>query len=118
MRPAATAWLAAAFFLSALPAPAGEPADYKVGVAQPDITRELVRRFEKAGLKPERLAITATHTHTAPMLSGANQTLFGVPIPPEHLAHIDAYTKEFIDKLEQVGLAALGERKPSRLSWG
>src|SRR4051794_13846321 len=39
MRPAA-AWLAAALFLSAAPAPAGEAAaaPYKVGVAQADIT--------------------------------------------------------------------------------
>ena len=28
----------------------------------------------------------------APMLKGANPTLFGVPIPKEHLAHIDQYT--------------------------
>lgn len=84
-----------------------------------DVTRELAHRFEtKAGLKPDRLAITASHTHTAPMLARANPTIFGVPIPPEQLAHIDAYTREFLDKLEQAGLAALADRKSARLSWG
>ena len=69
-----------------------------------DIRDELAQRFaKKADLKPERLAITATHTHTGPMLKGANPTLFGVPIPKEHLDHIDHYTTEFLDKLEQVG---------------
>jgi putative membrane-bound dehydrogenase-like protein len=84
-----------------------------------DIRDELAKRFEKkAGLKKDRLAITATHTHTAPMLKGANPTLFGVPIPKEHLEHIDSYTAEFLDKLEQVGLEALNDMKPGKLSWG
>ncbi len=84
-----------------------------------DITRELARRFEKkAGLKPERLALTATHTHTAPMLRGVNPTLFGVPIPRDHLATIDRYTTEFLDKVEEVGLAALKQRQPAQLTWG
>src|SRR5947209_452563 len=83
-----------------------------------NIRAELAQRFaKKANLKPERLAITATHTHTGPMLRGANTTLFGVPIPKEHLDHIDQYTTEFLDKLEQVGLDALKSRTPARLSY-
>src|SRR5262245_58355020 len=42
------------------------------------MTQEVVRRLaKKAPLPPERLAITATHTHTAPMLAGVAPTLFG-----------------------------------------
>src|SRR5262249_19288065 len=42
---------------------------------------EIARRLEKkAGLKRERLAITATHTHTAPMLTNIAPTLFSLPI--------------------------------------
>jgi putative membrane-bound dehydrogenase-like protein len=81
--------------------------------------RELAARLRKrVGLRPERLAVTATHTHTAPMLNGVCPTLFGVPIPKEHQEHIDRYTAEFLDKLEIVALAALLDRQPAKLSWG
>lgn len=84
-----------------------------------DLRREIGQRLaKKAGLKPERLSITATHTHTGPMLKGANVTIFGVPIPKEHLANIDRYTAEFLDKLERVGLEALKNRTPAKLSYG
>src|SRR6185436_10036271 len=39
------------------------------------------------------------------------------PIPAEHQANIDRYTREFTDKLEQVALAAIREIRPSRLAW-
>jgi hypothetical protein len=84
-----------------------------------DITQEVARRLAgKTGLKRERLTITATHTHTAPMLNNVCPTLFGTNIPPEHQLHIDQYTKEFTDKLEEVGLAAVKEIKPALVSWG
>lgn len=83
-----------------------------------EITKEIARRLRHTGLKLERLSITATHTHTAPMLKNVCPTLFGVPIPPDHLEHIDRYTREFTDNLEQVALAALRDARPSRLSWG
>ena len=84
-----------------------------------DIYDEIARRLEKkAGIKKDRFAITATHTHTGPMLTGANPTLFGVPIPKEHQSNIDKYTPVFIDKLEAVALAALKDLKPANLEWG
>ncbi|HSQ58168.1 MAG TPA: neutral/alkaline non-lysosomal ceramidase N-terminal domain-containing protein, partial [Gemmata sp.] len=83
-----------------------------------DIYGEISKRLEmKAGIKKDRLAITATHTHTGPMLAGANPTLFGVPIPKEHLANIDKYTPVFIDKLETAALEALKDMKPAKLEW-
>src|SRR5438067_2447912 len=84
-----------------------------------DVVAEVAARLKKqAGIPRERLAVTATHTHTAPMLKGVAPTLFGMPIPPEHQEHIDRYTREFTDKLEQLALAALRDRRPGRLSWG
>jgi putative membrane-bound dehydrogenase-like protein len=80
---------------------------------------EVARRLgKKAGLKRERLAITATHTHTAPMLKDVAPTLFGQPIPKDHQARIDRYTAELTDALEKVALAALADRRPARLSYG
>ncbi len=84
-----------------------------------DIRAEIARRLAvKRGLKPQRLALAGTHTHTAPMLHGANPTLFGVPIPEEHLVHINQYTSDFLNKVEQAGIEALDRRQPARLSWG
>jgi putative membrane-bound dehydrogenase-like protein len=83
------------------------------------LVNELASRLEKkAGLSHDRLSVTATHTHTAPMLKGMLATLFGMPIPKEHQERIDRYTAEFTDKLEQVALVALADRKPAQLFWG
>src|SRR5215207_4980009 len=73
------------------------------------ITQAVAERLAKTGLKRERLSITASHSHTAPMLKDVSPTIFGTPIPPEHQANIDRYTREFTEKLEQVALAAIGE---------
>jgi len=84
-----------------------------------EITEEVARRLKaKVGLAPERLAITATHTHTAPMLADVAPTLFGEPIPPEHQGRIDQYTKEFINALERAALEAVADLRPARVSWG
>lgn len=83
----------------------------------PEHRAELLKRL-KGKVRPERVAITATHTHCAPMVKGANPTIFGVPIPDDHLKHIDAYTVTYLDKLEEVALAALKDPKPARLYWG
>jgi hypothetical protein len=80
---------------------------------------DLAKRLKsKAGVDPARVAVSSTHTHTAPMLAGVAPTLFGEPIPPDHQAHIEQYTKELADHLEQVALAAIADRAPSRLEWG
>jgi putative membrane-bound dehydrogenase-like protein len=79
------------------------------------MTAEVAKRL---GIPVEQLAISCTHTHTAPMLAGVAPTLFGVPIPPEHQAHIDRYTRELTNKLTEVAKAAIADRKPAKLSWG
>src|SRR5262249_52891085 len=81
------------------------------------IVEDLAGRLKKAGVKAERGAVTATHTHTAPMLTNVCPTLFGVPIPAEHQKHIDRYTRELADNLEKVALAALKDRAKASLFW-
>ena len=73
---------------------------------------------QKSGIERDRLSITATHTHTAPMVNNVSPTLFGTAIPEPHQAHIDQYTKEFEEKLEQAALKALADRRPGTLHWG
>jgi putative membrane-bound dehydrogenase-like protein len=82
------------------------------------IVRDVARRLARQGVKPDRLAITATHTHTAPMLRGQCPTLFGVPVSRAHRRHIDRYTDELTDNMERVARAALADRKAARLHWG
>ncbi|MBI1900817.1 MAG: neutral/alkaline non-lysosomal ceramidase N-terminal domain-containing protein, partial [Planctomycetia bacterium] len=83
------------------------------------VTAEVAARLnKKLGLKPEQLCISASHTHTAPMLSGVCPTLYSMPIPPDHQQHIDRYTQEFTDKLVEVAAAALNDRRSAKLSWG
>lgn len=82
------------------------------------MARQVAERLHaKRGLDPTRLAITYTHTHTAPMLRGAAATLFGVPIPPEHQANIDKYTAQMAGWLEEAATKAIDARVRSRLSW-
>ncbi|MEI6326324.1 MAG: hypothetical protein WCO91_12795, partial [Gemmataceae bacterium] len=47
---------------------------------------------KRLALRPGRLVIAASHTHTAPMLVGVCPTLFGMPIPHDHQNHIQQYT--------------------------
>jgi hypothetical protein len=81
------------------------------------VSDEVARRLEPAGIRREHLAVSATHTHTGPMISGNLAFIFGAPIPPEHQAASDRYTKQLVDKLERVARAALADRRPARLSW-
>src|SRR5262245_12294810 len=82
------------------------------------VRNELVWRLQKKGIQPERIALCSSHSHTAPCLAGNLPTLFGEPLPPEHQAHIEQYTRELIDNLEKVALQALKERRPGNLAWG
>jgi len=83
------------------------------------VRNEVVRRLQKGkGIDPNRVALCSSHSHTAPCLAGNLPTLFGEPLPPEHQAHIERYTRELIDALEKVAINALKDRRASKLSWG
>ncbi len=76
------------------------------------------RLVKKAGIVRQRLAITASHTHSGPMILNCANTLFGQPIPDDQWQRILSYSDELEAKLEKVALEALAQRQPSRLSWG
>ena len=78
---------------------------------------EVVLRLAKRKIDPSRIAICSSHSHTTPYLAGYLPTLFGEPLPPEHQAHVDRYTRELTDAIEQVALEAMKNRKPGKLSW-
>ena len=87
------------------------------------ITREIreevvLRLYERARLFSERITICSTHTHTAPALQGAIGNLFADSLTPAEEVRIRKYTRELVDKLEQVALDALNARRPAHLFWG
>jgi hypothetical protein len=88
-----------------------------LGVRQTMVDEVARRLREEADIQRERLAVTFTHTHTAPKVSGACDTIMGWPLPPEHQQRIDRYTEELTGALEKVALAALADRQPARLDW-
>ena len=82
------------------------------------VTAEVAARLKaKAGVKPERLVICSTHTHSAPWLGDFAPAIFADPLPPEHRRHMEQYQRQLIQKMEQVAIAALAARKPARLAW-
>ena len=85
----------------------------------PAALREKVakRLHRRVGLLPDRLSITATHTHNGPILAGMSKTLYCHPLPKEHRENIERYTKELIDKLEQVAITAFKNPQPAHLAW-
>ena len=83
------------------------------------MTEQLAARLKRrAGIARERLAIGASHTHYAPCLPGVAPHIFGKPIPPDQQVIIERYGARFLDKLEQVCLDALKDRRPAWLAWG
>lgn len=80
-------------------------------------TRALADRLAPLGVRPDRLAVMATHTHTAPMVNFVSPTIFGTEIPAEHQAHIDQYTQDYLEALFRVAQAALEDRRPATLKW-
>ncbi len=82
------------------------------------VTDEVAARLKKrAGVDREQVALCSSHTHSAPMLSGVAPNIFSSDIIPEQQATSERYTRELVDNLERVALAALSNRAPSKLSW-
>ncbi|HEX6960804.1 MAG TPA: neutral/alkaline non-lysosomal ceramidase N-terminal domain-containing protein [Lacipirellula sp.] len=88
-----------------------------LGIRQTMVDEVARRLSAKHGLARGRIAATFTHSHTTPKVTGACDTIFSSPIPPEHQANIDRYTAELTDWLEEVAVKALADRKPAKLSW-
>lgn len=80
---------------------------------------EVARRLkERSGIPRENITVSCTHSHCTPKVSGASDNIFSQPIPPPHQKHIERYTRELTDMIEQAAVAAVESREPSTLSWG
>jgi putative membrane-bound dehydrogenase-like protein len=79
--------------------------------------REVAKRLRKHGIKQDRFTIACSHTHSGPVTKSWAPNIFVQDLPANQQATIDGYTRELTDKLEQVVIAALRDRRPGYLSW-
>jgi len=88
-----------------------------LGVRMPMVDEVAARLEKKLGIPRSHVALTFTHSHTAPKVNGASDNIFSTPIPAAHQAHIDRYTEDLADWLEQAATQAVHDRRPARLEW-
>ena len=89
------------------------------------ITLKLAEQLsKKTGITPAQLAISSSHTHGGPevgvlnILQARGNSFSDSLLALNQLIHISQYIHQLGEKLEQVALAALENRKPALLSWG
>ena len=66
-----------------------------------------------AGLEPQKIVLSATHTHTAPVTTEQKYT-----IPKEGVIQPEQYTQFLIDRLSDAVTQAWNARQPVRVGWG
>src|SRR2546430_1839384 len=87
------------------------------GVCANLIDEVAARLKSKTGIPRERIAVCSSHTNSGPCTLGFAPNIFASAIPAGQQTTIERYSKELTDKLEQVALAALADRRPARLAW-
>lgn len=97
-----------------------------VGITE-RITSKLKQTLSrKAGIDPAQVVICASHTHGGPEIGNLINILMyredigytDSLLPLEQSIHIAQYTEMLSQKLEDVSLAALKNRKPALVAWG
>lgn len=92
-----------------------------------NITREVVEYLSgQKGIDPAQISIYASHTHGGPEIGNLINILqyregghfTDSLLSLEELKHISQYTTELTQKLKEVAVTALNNRKPAYLSWG
>jgi len=94
------------------------------------VTKTLVKMLaEKMHMKPAQIAIFASHTHGGPEIGnlinhlqcrGNYPVKFNFSdslLELDQLLHIAGYNEMLIEKLQEVALAALKDRKPAKVAW-
>lgn len=83
-----------------------------------NVVEEVAARLQRqVALPRERFAVCSSHTHTGPCTVGFAPNIFAQEIAPAEQSTIERYTRELTDKLEQVALQALAQRRPACLGW-
>lgn len=82
-----------------------------------EIRAKVLKAIEPLGVDNSSLAITASHTHSAPIIRGCAPNIMGRDFTVEEQQHIDRYTQEFTEKLIEVAKESLKAPVSARLSW-
>lgn len=90
------------------------------------ITTKLAEQLsEKISIDPAQLVICASHTHGGPevgnllnILQYRGNTFSDSLLALDQMVHIAQYTDQLSQKLEQVALAAMEDRRPALVAWG
>jgi hypothetical protein len=90
------------------------------------ITKEVVDFLSKEkGIDPAQVAICASHTHGGPevgnlinILQYRDGNFTDSLLALSQLIHITQYTEQLTQKLKDVAVAALNNRKPALIAWG
>lgn len=90
------------------------------------ITDQVVKFLsDKYGIPPAQIAICASHTHGGPEIGSLINILqyhgnhfSDSLLSLSQLIHISQYTEQLTQKLKDVSVAALKNRKPAYVSWG
>ena len=86
-----------------------------------------VRKRLSGIINPERMSISASHTHSGPEIGTLMNILHftslktafdGNLLPIEQITNINKYREDLIDNLEMVALQAIKSREPSLIYWG
>ena len=88
-----------------------------LGVRLPMVEEAARRLAVKHRIPRENIALVFSHSHTTPKVNGASDTIFSTPIPPEHQQHIDRYTRQLVNWLEEAADTALNQMAPATLQW-
>lgn len=88
------------------------------GVPAPVVAEVRRRIAQRGGFDPSRLVVASTHTHNSPTLEGYAPLIWEGRDKPEEHARTVQYTGWLTDKIVEVALAAVADRKPAELAWG
>ena len=91
------------------------------------VTKKLGEQLSnKVGIKSEQLVICASHTHSGPEVGNllnilqyrGEKSYSDSLLALNQLIHIAQYVDQLTQKLEQLSIAAMKDRKPALVTWG
>ena len=87
------------------------------GIAEKTWREVRTRLAKSARLRPEKIVIASSHTHSAPATTDWAPNIFVRDLTAEEQGPIDRYTSALVANLEAVALEALRNRQSGLLSW-